>query len=91
MPVRLAPSSLFSLSSKMVASLLLTGCQTLDKEWVEPSQDEEEVVPFIKPTGREDVFLQLSPTHRTVLVDWLSNLPIRMLEEVVDLLAKVEK
>jgi len=76
----------------MVASLLLTGCQTLDKEWVEPSQDEEEeVVPFIKPTGREDVFLQLSPTHRTVL-DWLSNLPDRVLEEVVvDLLAKVEK
>eukprot|EP00092_Neocalanus_flemingeri_P009535 GFUD01010263.1.p1 GENE.GFUD01010263.1~~GFUD01010263.1.p1 ORF type:complete len:623 (-),score=247.21 GFUD01010263.1:60-1928(-) len=100
MPIRLAPSSLYSTTSKCVASLLLRGCQTLDKRWVEPLEEEGQQLlspvksparnAVLRPPDREEVYLQLSPGHRTVL-DWLSNLPDRVVEDVVvDLLAKVE-
>ena len=96
MPNRLAPSSLCSLSSKCVASLLLKGCQTLDKMWVEPIEEDQQLLlspsrsAVLHPPDREEVYLQLSPTHRTVL-DWLCNLPDMVVEDVVaDLLAMVE-
>jgi hypothetical protein len=43
-----------------------------------------------KSPGREEVYLHLSPEHR-VLLDWLSNLPDRVIEDVVrNFLAKLE-
>jgi len=91
MPKFLAPSSLYTLSSKCVASSLLEGCQALDKMWVEPAQEEQQVLLSpSSPPGREEVYLHLSPTHRTVL-DWLSNLPDMVVEKVVmEMLGKME-
>eukprot|EP00090_Calanus_glacialis_P027302 TRINITY_DN4299_c0_g1_i4.p1 TRINITY_DN4299_c0_g1~~TRINITY_DN4299_c0_g1_i4.p1 ORF type:complete len:619 (-),score=259.77 TRINITY_DN4299_c0_g1_i4:96-1952(-) len=96
MPPRVAPSSLYSLSCQGVACLLLKGCQALDKRWEEPSQEDQQMLLSpdrgapLHPPDREEVYLQLSPAHRTIL-DWLVNLPDRVVEEVVvDLLAKVE-
>eukprot|EP00092_Neocalanus_flemingeri_P007056 GFUD01007623.1.p1 GENE.GFUD01007623.1~~GFUD01007623.1.p1 ORF type:complete len:628 (-),score=196.56 GFUD01007623.1:149-2032(-) len=97
MPVRLIPSSLYSLSSQGVATLLLAGCKSLDNKWQQPIEHENPSslikAPFGLPhksPGREEVYLHLSPEHRTLL-DWLSNLPDRVIEDVVsNFLAKLE-
>jgi len=90
MPSYLAPSSLYSLSSQQVASILLAGCKALDSKLQQPVVDQERHVSPKKPQtrsphkspGREEVYLHLSPEHRVVL-DWLSNLPDRVIEDVV--------
>jgi len=96
--MHIAPLSLYSLSSKGVASLLVRGCQELDNQWEEPVQDKEDrdlvLSPdrkaVLHPPDREEVYLQLSPPHRTLL-DWLTNLPDRVVEDVVvEFLTKVE-
>jgi len=96
MPKHLVPSSLYSLSSKGVASLLLSGCQALDKQWEEPDQEDRKLLlspdrrAVLHSPDREEVYLQLSPAHRTLL-DWLTNLPDRVVEDVVvDFITKVE-
>jgi len=98
MPNHKSVSSLYCLSCKCVSSLLVRGCQALDKQWKEPvlyqedrqlvlSPDRKAVLP---PPDREEVYLQLSPPHRTLL-DWLTNLPDRVVEDVVtEFLAEVE-
>jgi len=98
MPKHISVAPLYTLSSKRVASLLVRGCQVLDKQWEEPHHDHEDrqlvLSPdrqaVLHPPDREEVYLQLSPPHRTLL-DWLTNLPDRVVEDVVaEFLAKVE-
>jgi len=98
MPNHKSVSSLYCLSCKCVSSLLVRGCQALDKQWKEPVLDQEDrqlvLSPdrkaVLHPPDREEVYLQLSPPHRTLL-DWLTNLPDRVVEDVVtEFLAEVE-
>jgi len=98
MPNHKSVSSLYCLSCKCVSSLLVRGCQALDKQWKEPVLDQEDrqlvLSPdrkaVLHPPDREEVYLQLSPAHRTLL-DWLTNLPDRVVEDVVtEFLSEVE-
>jgi len=98
MPNHKSVSSLYCLSCKCVSSLLVRGCQALDKQWKEPVLDQEDrqlvLSPdrkaVLHPPDREEVYLQLSPAHRTLL-DWLTNLPDRVVEDVAtEFLAEVE-
>jgi len=96
MPTHLIPSSLYTLSSEGVASLLLSGCKSLDNKWQQPAEEDKlspKKTPFSLPhksPGREEVYLHLSLEHRALL-DWLSNLPDRVIEDVVrSFLAKLE-
>ena len=92
MPNHKSVSSLYCLSCKCVSSLLVDGCQALDKQWKEPVTDQKDMqlVLIHDPPDREELYLQLSPPHRTLL-DWLTHLPDRVVEDVVtEFLAKVE-
>jgi len=98
MPNHKSVSSLYCISCKCVSTLLVRGCQALDKQWKEPVLDHEDrqlvLSPdrkaVLHPPDRDEVYLQLSPSHRTLL-DWLTNLPDRVVEDVVaEFLAEVE-
>ena len=89
MSTHLLPSSLYSLSNQKVATILLEGCKALDSKLQQPVDQDRHISPknthSISPhksPGREEVSLHLSPEHRAVL-DWLSNLPDRVIEDVV--------
>ena len=89
MPAHLNPSSLFSLSSQAVANTLLTGCRALDGKLQQPKLHDRQISPKkgqirspYKSPCMEEVSLHLSPEHRSVL-DWLSNLPGRVIEDVI--------
>ena len=99
--IRLVPSSLESLSSNAVASLLLKGCKTLNNNWMESKQENQNQVLLChgKSPGRnvdphtpdrDEFCLKLSPAHRS-LFEWLCNLPLSVVQDVVvDLLAEVD-
>ena len=97
MPLHLIPSSLYSISSQEVANIFLAGCKSLDSKLQKPlyqdrhsSPQKVQVSSDHKSPDREEVYLHLSPEHRVVL-DWLSNLPDRVIEDVVrNFLAKLE-
>ena len=97
MPLHILPSSLYSISSQEVANILLAGCKSLDSKLQQPldqdrhsSPQKIQVSSDHKSPGREEVYQHLSPEHRVVL-DWFSNLPDRVIEDVVrDFLEKLE-
>ena len=98
MPRHLQPHSLYVLSSKEVATLLFRSCIFLDRlEQVEElksvGRDVGAAIPVIvrrTARGKEDVYRQLTPHQRPVLA-WLSHLPDRVVQDVVQkLLAKLE-
>ena len=99
MPQHLQPPSLYLLCGRDVSSLLFSTCRSLDNQIEQPDDglggnDNDPVLsPRRSPTkspSKEEVYLQLSPQHKA-LMDWLSNLPDKVVEDVVqEFLAKLE-
>jgi len=92
MPLHLEPSSLYLVSSREVSNLLFTCCRRLDNDIEQPESDfnhdilasPRKYTPKQSPS-KEEVYLrlsQLSEQHQQLL-DWLSNLPDRVVEDVV--------
>ena len=89
MPHHLRPVRLYDISSKEVASLVFRTCKRLDNELEKIDDEERPHDVFSSPTkspcktpDREELCLQLSPSHRNLL-EWLSNLPDRVVEDVI--------
>ena len=89
MPRHLRPVKLYEFSCKEVASLVFRTCKRLDNELEKIDDEERPHDVFSSPTkspcktpDREELRLQLSPRHRTLL-EWLSNLPDRVVEDVI--------
>lgn len=99
MPRKKEPVSLTEASSRSVASLLLRGCQTLDRRWEEPAQPPQLGSPTRPSLGSPNPFLSppreevpsLLPAEQRPLLSWLSHLPDPVVETVVaHLLEQVE-
>ena len=96
MPQHLQPSSLYLLCGREVSGHLFNTCRTLDNQ-LDQNDDLDTRDPVLSPRrsppnspSKEEVYIQLSPQHR-MLMDWLSNLPDKVVEDVVqEFLAKLE-
>ena len=89
MPHHLRPVKLYEFSCKEVASLVFRTCKRLDNELEKIDDEDRPHEVFSSPTkspcktpDREELCLQLSPRHRNLL-EWLSNLPDRVVEDVI--------
>lgn len=95
MPQHLKPVRLYDLTCREVATLLFSSCRRLDNlEHIDEEERARDILSSPSKTprtpDREELSLQLSPNHRKLL-DWLSNLPDRVVEDVIkDFLEKLE-
>jgi len=94
MPRYKEPPSLQEVCCKEVSSLLLTGCQTLDRRWEEPdiplinSPVKSPVKSSINSVCREELVLSLPADQREVL-DWMVHLPDIVVERVVSIMLEM--
>ena len=95
MPQHLKPVRLYDLTCREVATLLFSSCRRLDNlEHIDEEERARDILSSPSKTprtpDREELSLQLSPNHRKLL-DWLANLPDRVVEDVIkDFLEKLE-
>jgi len=99
MPQQKVPGSLGEASAKLVAGLLLKGCQALDRRWQEPAQSPQLGSPprpsmephtYLPSLSREEVS-SILPAEQRPILSWLSHLPDPVVETVVGhLLDQVE-
>ena len=94
MPQHLKPVRLYDLTCREVATLLFSSCRRLDNlEHIDEEERARDILSSPSKTprtpDREELSLQLSPNHRKLL-DWLANLPDRVVEDVIkDFLEKL--
>ena len=95
MPQHLKPVRLYDFTCREVGGLLFSSCRKLDNlEQIDEEEREADLLysPSKTPRtpDREELSLRLSPNHRKLL-EWLGNLPDRVVEDVVkEFLDKLE-